>query len=157
MAWTATALFLAAGGAFHSAMPRIAVENQCATTVSAVLAFLAIAGFVIMQFDRRWRAADITSGLRAALTKVYKGDTLDSGMSIDDPYGFPNFVAQEKTAAGELKPRWCKSFYKDRRWWSEIASYMLLVLALVSVLVALWNPPQGENRKSEIMAADLGV
>ncbi len=133
MAWTATALFLAAAVAFLSAIPRIATEHQYTATVVIVLASLAIAGFVIMQFCMRWSAANTCDGLRAALTKVYGGGYLNVAVSTNDDRvpGLPRFVSEEIASAAQRKRRWRRDFYRDPRWQSELASYFLLVLACV--------------------------
>lgn len=159
MAWTATALFLAAGGAFLSAMPRVVVEHQCAATVVIVLASLAIAAFVIMQFDMRWLAADTTEGLRAALTGLYAASEvpkLGCNVSLARPaLGFPKFVAHEIATVANRNPRWRSDAYKDRRWWSEAASYTLLLLMLCSVIMAVWNPPPREESKLDTVATEV--
>ena len=159
MAWTATALFLAAGGAFLSAMPRVAVEHQCAATVVIVVASLAIAGFVIMQFNMRWLAADTTDGLRAAITRLYAANEatkLDCGVSTSDSaVGFPKFVSDEIDAVANRKCRWRSGAHRDPRWWSEAASYTLLLLMLCSVLIAVWNPPPREESKIEAVATEV--
>jgi hypothetical protein len=159
-AWTATAFFLAAGGAFVSTVPRLAAEHKDVATVVILLAAAAIWGFVVMQFLRRWSAADTTDGFRAALTKLYQasssGVTLNRVLSTaDDPYGVPQFVTDEIDKAKHRKRRRRPNGYKDLRWWSEAASYVLLVLTTASMVMAVRNPPTTEETKIEAVAREV--
>jgi len=160
MAWTATALFLAGGAAFVSTVPRVAIEHQMAATMTIVVGAIAIAFFVYMQFERRWVASDTSDGLRATLTKLCDPSTnraaLDWTVSTDDPVpGLPKFVAQEIASVAKQKRRFRPGAHRDRRWWSEAASYTIMLLTCLNMLLVIWNPPAAEEKKIDAMAARL--
>ena len=142
MAWTATALFLAGGIAFVSSVPEFATANQCPVTLLIILAVVAFFFFIHRQFKKRWEASDTQAGIRFALARLYLSvgtHELNREPSREDlAYGLPRFVTDE--IVQRKTPRGLVS-YKDARWQSEWSSYILVILATVTMLYALWSAP----------------
>ena len=103
MAWTATALFLAAVGALLAAPPDAVVAKPGLSRLVIVVVAVLVVVFWRMQFSMRWHAADTCVALRRALARVNLASVGVGSLAAKDfeatsdwvLAGLPECVAQE--------------------------------------------------------------
>ncbi len=163
MAWTATAAYFVVVPLAYTSAPYLGnAWMRLAFTVSLVLAVYATAVFVTMQFEMRWQAADMIRGLRrcrgllSRMTDSKFFEACDTSIRSREPGSdiesqfWPAFVQDEinacvtrrqpllKTLLWLLWPKYWDSVNVRRR--SELASYVILLLATTLALLAIWVP-----------------
>jgi hypothetical protein len=160
MAWTATAFYLPAvfGLAYAANHNGLALRGQLAYNAVAVVMTVSVLSFLNMRFKMRWKAADITVGLRRAMARVCAGTMPQSQSDMEVDYeherDLPRFVQTEidrESKRSETLRTW-KWFVKaslcvltlrsktvDNRLKTELPSYITVIVATATAIAKVWT------------------
>lgn len=161
MAWTATALFLGAVGALVASPPDIALARPLFSLGITLSVAMLVGWFTNMQFRMRWHSADTVVAVRRALARLYANNQTGFNEEDINPTtdwvlgGLPEFVAAEaRIVRSQVTRRWfpiTSIEFKDPRWHTEIASYLLIVLATFTAGLAITTGLSNRIESEQIM------
>ncbi len=151
MAWLATAFFVTSVITFGFALAHALFVIKVLATIGVSLAFYLMLVFVTMQFRNRWEAADNHIVLMNYISELCCGSVkipANPSFTLDKDQMYPDhiceFIKKRKDEYPREKPYriiW-RLFLRPRslddKWQTELPSYCLMFIALVTSVISLW-------------------
>ena len=151
MAWVATAAFVTGIVYFGTLIASDSKWQASLHTLLVIILFCLAFTFIKMQFERRWRAADIVHAMRRLLKRSPDGKFEEEKVQLkeEDTEQLPNFVyaslhAIQKETPREFKKNLLIAYVVsrstlDNRWKTELTSYSFLVIASILSIFFIWG------------------
>ena len=140
MAWVATYLYLfaIASVTYYLGVSKD-VKFMIGYSIVSIIATFLFFVFIYVQFRLRWHAANVIAGLTKALSQLLNKEiSLDAqNMQTIEVKGavYPKFLKEAIDTSSSVSARW---YGIDMRQMTELASYSMMILALVTANLIIW-------------------
>lgn len=152
MAWLATAFYVTGVITLGLVINHTEIWIKGLSTFGILLTGYFIGIFVYMQFNMRWKSADIQAGLMRLASELCCGqakppDQPDFPQITDPEKVFPNHIQKYIDQGETTRVVWraVKDLFKpgklnrlDNRWKTELPSYFIMIIATTIALISLW-------------------
>jgi hypothetical protein len=151
MAWVSTAFYITGVISFSFVLANTIFMARLLANIGIILTFLLMLVFVNMQFRNRWNSADFQIGLmRYAALLCCNSTTIpkEPNFVLDEAGRYPDHIWKQIDDFRQKHPREQRNELLrifltnplgiDDRWKTEVASYVLIVLATIISIISLW-------------------